>query len=111
MTDDIAPTLPGLELDLAGDSADASPMRVAVEHTILALKEAGLLEARHEAICALALMTADAVAKAGRGSKVYAFANVGSLLRDVLADLPTPVEAAKLDMFQELVRNLEQAGQ
>lgn len=110
MTDELAPTLPGLELSLSGDSAEASPMRTAVENTILALREAGLLEARHEAICALALMTADAVAKASRGTKVYAFANVGSLLRDVLADLPTPVEAAKLDMFQELVKNLEAAG-
>lgn len=110
MTNETAATLPGLELHAPAVSGYVSPMRTAVEKTLEALGEANLLQPMHAALAQQALMLADAMGRAATSPKVYALAQVSAELLKVLEALPKPAEAAKLDMFQQLVQRLEDAA-
>lgn len=101
--------LPGLELELKAGSSPGQ-LRIAVTETIKALHTSRLLEPRHVALCQLALVLADSVESATRGSKAYAVAQASAQLRETLAALPAPSDEAGSARFDEFVLLLRKAG-
>jgi hypothetical protein len=102
---DEKPTIPGLEL-VPQDQQSVSPMRAAVVATINALGADGLLEARHAAMCQLALELADAVTAGRRAGRASAAAMAAGQLRDTLLALPAPIEGDIKQRFEQFVDKL-----
>lgn len=101
--------LPGLQL-AARPHGSSGELRAAVESTIRALHKDGLLEGRHVGLCQLALVLADSVEGATRGSKAYAVAQSAAQLRETLAALPAPSSQAGEARLMEFVGLLREAG-
>ncbi len=101
--------LPGLDLG-PGTGAAPGHLRAAVTATIEALHRDNLLEARHVALCQLALVLADSVESATRQTKAYAVAQSAAQLRETLAALPAPSSAAGEARLVEFIGLLREAG-
>lgn len=94
---DEAQTLPGIDLEL--DGSTSSPLRQAVQRTLRALDEAGLLQPMHAAQCQLALELADSIARSG--GKASAAAMASAQLLACLETLPKPTELGVDDKFEQ----------
>lgn len=109
MTDETSPNQPMLDgLELAPELGAGSTMRVAVIATLKALKDDGLLEARHAALSQLALEMADAVAVGIRSRKASAAAMAAGQLLNALEALPKPMAADTAQKFDELLERLKE---
>lgn len=86
--DGSALTLPGLELDPVVGAP--SPLRKAVQATLTALNDQGLLEPRHAAVAQLALELADAVSSGRNSGRASAAAMAAAQLLAALDALPKP---------------------
>lgn len=84
-------------------SPQSNVLRDAVARTVQELTSAGLLEAHHAAYVALAYELADAVVAGRRSGRASAAAMAAAQLREVLNDLPKPVETDAATAFKQWV--------
>ena len=98
----LQPELPGLGLDTT--DLGELPLRKAVERTLLAYDEAGLLSPMHAATAQLAMTLAETIDRSRTKASAAAMA-AGQLLA-ALDKLPQPTETSEIDKLEQLLAAL-----
>lgn len=96
--------LPGLEPDPPASTRRGGALVASTRRTIAALHALGLLEERHAAQCALALVLAEACEGGAASRRASAVAMAARELRECLDSLPKPEGDGKEDAFERMMR-------
>lgn len=96
------PALDGLE----PPTQPPGELRKALDETITALAEDGLINETHSALCALARVMADATEAGRLSGRASAAAMAARELRECLEALPKPETVSEAEAFAKLVEGL-----